>query len=237
MGAATKAPPHSHSSPMKMKSNSKKQKTTTTTTSTTTKTTKETCPSFRRGHIPSAKDVKRLRTLSLPHVGSFDYFLDHGLEAGIADIVPFELDLVNPKAVQQDNVVAADSREVDTIKMWLENVKISKPMKSDRQNSSYLAAKSSGRLIPRECRELGLMYSGAITGEFCYQLNHRKVDANGTMTEIAGKVVKLNKKFGEMPIMVMSKACHLNGTKPDQLVKMREEVGFIYSFWLGFTFI
>ena len=197
-------------------------------------TIKQTCPSFRRGHLPAAKDVNRLRELSLPHVGSFDYFLEHGLDAGISDSVPLEIDLADPKKQQrqsnqahEENVVASDSKEVDTLKIWLENVKITKPVKSDLQKTSFLSnnrGRGGNQLTPRECRELGLMYSGPITGEFCYQVNHRTIDQNGDMTEVPGKVWRLSKKFGYMPIMVMSKACHLHGSKPDQLVKMKEEV-------------
>ncbi len=202
---------------------------------------KETCPSFRRGHLPSTEDLKRLRSLALPHVGSFDYFLDHGLAAGISDIVPIEIDLVDPRKNQpqqqqqtttnttSSNVVTSDVKEVDTLKMWLENIKISKPVKSDQYASSFISRGSnksinSSRLIPRDCRELGLMYSGPITGEVCYQINHRKIGENGEMTEIVGKICRMSKRFGDMPIMVMSKACHLYGSKPDQLVKMKEEV-------------
>lgn len=203
---------------------------------------KETCPSFRRGHLPSTEDLKRLRSLASPHVGSFDYFLDHGLAAGISDIVPIEIDLVDPRKNQpqqqqqttnttSSNVVTSDVKEVDTLKIWLENIKISKPVKSDQYASSFISRGSnksinSSRLIPRDCRELGLMYSGPITGEVCYQINHRKIDENGEMTEVVGKVCRMSKRFGDMPIMVMSKACHLYGSKPDQLVKMKEEVSF-----------
>lgn len=193
---------------------------------------KETCPSFRRGHLPANKDVKRLRSLAYPHVGSFDYFLDHGLDSGISDIVPMEIDLVDPKQQQQQqqppsNVVRSEYKEVDTLKMWIENVKISKPVKTDQLVSSFNISRSNNKLTPRECRELGLMYSGPITGEICYQINHRKIDENGEMTEIVGKVCRLSKKFGDMPIMVMSKACHLYGSKPEHLVKMKEEVGWL----------
>ncbi len=228
-----------------------------------TTTFKETCPSFRRGHLPNSNDVKRLRELSLPHVGSFDYFLEKGLTAGITDIVPLEIDLVNPRKTQQatnsvsaqtarndldldsdddhsesteqdpepasaqGNIITPDRKQVDTLKMWLENIKVSKPVKTDQYSSTMrksTSPTSGNRLTPRECRELGLMYSGPITGEFCYQINHRTVDEKGEMTEIEGKVCKLQKRFGDMPIMVMSKACHLYGSKPEQLVRMKEEV-------------
>jgi DNA-directed RNA polymerase I subunit RPA2 len=70
------------------------------------------------------------------------------------------------------------------------------------------------------------MYSGPITADVCYQIIHRTVDhasTNPQTVETAGKVIRLNKGFGDMPIMVMSKACHLRGKKPSELVAIKEE--------------
>jgi DNA-directed RNA polymerase beta subunit len=186
---------------------------------------KETCPSFRRGSLPQYDDVKRLRTLSVPHVGSFDYFLEKGLALGCADIVPFEIDLVNPAKSGNGSRTNSSSgpREVQTLKMWVSNVKVDRPVKADFSNNG-------SQLTPRECRELGLVYSGPMMGELCYQINHRKIDENQSMTEIPGKVVRIRKKFGDMPIMVMSKACHLHNKKPSELVAMKEEVGYSIVF-------
>jgi len=210
--------------------------------------TKETCPSFRRGHVPAYSDVQRLRTLSFPHVGSFDYFLEKGLALGLSDIVPFELDLVDPKLASATGSGSGSGSgngngngngngsektgtpgQVQTLKMWIENVHIGRPMKlenniSSASSSSSLSSSNGLKLTPRECRELGLMYSGPMSGDFCYQINHRTIDyETNEMMEIPGKVVRLYKKFGDMPIMVMSKACHLNEKRPEQLVTMKEE--------------
>ena len=182
---------------------------------------KETCPSFSRGHLPSTSDVKRLQSLALPHVGSFDYFLEKGLRASILDIVPFEIDINDPKKRLDKREVP--SNEYSTIKMWLENVKVIPPSKPDGK-FSFNSTKMSGILTPRESRERNIVYSGALMGDFCYQIDQRTLNDNGTMTEVMGKVTRIPKKFGDMPIMVMSKACHLRGKKPSELVKMKEEV-------------
>ena len=182
---------------------------------------KETCPSFGRGHLPSSSDAKRLQSLALPHVGSFDYFLEKGLHAATLDIVPFEIDLIDPK--KRINNLEVPSNEVDTIKMWVENVKVIPPSKSD-EKFSFNTSKMAGRLTPRECRERNIGYTGALMGDFCYQSAHRTSHDDGTVTETLGKVTRIPKKFGDMPIMVMSKACHLRGKKPSELVKMKEEV-------------
>lgn len=180
-------------------------------------------PSFRRAHVSAVSDVARLRGLSAPHVDGFDFFLDCGLPRAIADIEPAELDLSDPQGAEDKS-----KQEGNKLKFWVECVKISPPLKagpgSNHVNShgQYPLQSSSGfsELTPRECRELGLMYSGLVTGEFCYQIIQRGTDGEETF----GRVVRLKKKFGDMPIMVMSKACHLRGKKPKELIQMKEEV-------------
>ena len=176
-------------------------------------------PSFRQGHLSATSDVKRYQSLSAPHVDGFDFFLDRGLSRAISDIEPAEFDLVDPESNELNDGAK--------IKFWVEGVKVTPPMKagstsdgSHRRYQSSSQASGFSPLTPRECRELGLMYSGAMTGEFCYQLNQR--DLGGV--ESTGRVVRIKKKFGDMPIMVMSKACHLRGKKPKELIQMREEV-------------
>jgi DNA-directed RNA polymerase I subunit RPA2 len=178
----------------------------------------ETCPSFRRGHLPDEKDVLRLRTLSMPHVESFNYFLEVGLPRGIKDIEPAELDLVDPQQVRDGEV---DWDEVSTMQFWVEDVKISKPSKS--------SAGRSNKLLPRETRERKIMYSGQIFGKFCYRIVQRR---NGI--QIPGPTTKLAKTFGNMPIMVMSNACHLAGLMPEELISLKEEVSpFAYCATVG----
>jgi DNA-directed RNA polymerase I subunit RPA2 len=171
----------------------------------------ETCPSFRRGHVAAHEDVERLLTLSLPHVESFDFFLDTGLQKAIQDIPPAEIDVVDLKAKSP----SVNLDEVDTVQFWVENVSVKAPIQVRSGGGS------TSMLTPRECRELGLMYSGDIVGDFCYQTIHRR---NGI--QVKGRISKFQKNFGNMPIMVMSKVCHLRGKSPTELVKMKEEVSF-----------
>lgn len=167
-------------------------------------------PSFRDGHLPAKEDVERLRTLSAPHVDSFNYFLEVGLENGIKDIEPAEFSIVDPQ-IQRESPESISWDEMSTVKFWIENVKVSKPVKANSGKSNIL--------LPRECRERGLMYSGPMTGTFCYTIIQRR---NGV--EIPSKPFRIAKSFGSMPIMAMSKGCHLEGTTPKELVKMKEEV-------------
>jgi DNA-directed RNA polymerase I subunit RPA2 len=170
---------------------------------------KETCPSFRRGHLAHDEDIERLRVLTEPHVGSFNYFLEEGLARGIKDIEPAEMDILDMNKLKEGGKV--DLSEVSTVKFWMEDVKIAKPTKA--------AGGRSNKLIPRECRERKIIYAGQIFGKFCYRIIQRR---NGV--EIAGPPTKIAKTFGNMPIMVLSKACHLEGMMAKELIKVREEV-------------
>lgn len=176
------------------------------------KKVRETCPSFRRGHLPNESDVKRLRTLTRPHVESFNFFLQKGLANGIKAIQPVELDIIDSKKLR-DNRDKIDWDEVSTVKFWFEDVRVVKPAKPSS------AGRSDGKLYPNECRERSLMYSGQMLGKFCYEIIQRR---NGVTK---GSVpYKIPKTFGVMPIMVGSNACHLEGLAPRELVDRREEV-------------
>lgn len=163
------------------------------------------CPSYRLGHLPDAQDVERLRRLTAPHVESFNYFLRHGLHAGIREMERTEIDLRDPKLSENSNTHDDD---VTTVQFWIENVQIRKPCKA-----------GNVRLYPRECRERGIMYSGEIVGTFAYRFLERR-----NRLVIPGRIQKVQKTFGDMPIMVLSDACHLQDMTPRQLVALREEV-------------
>jgi DNA-directed RNA polymerase I subunit RPA2 len=186
------------------------------TKSSTSKKTRpvETCPSFRSGHLPHLEDVERLRDLSAPHVESFNYLLDTGLTRGINDIEPSELCLVDPNKLRPSSTEVIDWHDATSVQFWIEDVRVGFPVKAD-------TTEAKNQLYPRECRERGLMYGGPLTGTFCYTIIERR---NGV--EFPGKPVRLPKRqFGNMPVVVMSKACHLQGLAPNELVKLKEEVG------------
>jgi len=166
----------------------------------------ETCPSFKRGHVPSSEDVSRLYNLSRGHVESFDFLLDMGLTRAIDDIPHSVIDIIDRR-----NDIDIDN--ISTIRFWVENIKINSPTKTE--------ATRGGRrkyLIPRDCRELSLTYAGSMLGDFCFQTTQRR---NGNT--ILGKVTRLQKNFGNLPIMVMSTACNLKGKTPTDLANLREE--------------
>jgi DNA-directed RNA polymerase beta subunit len=197
--------------------------------------TPQTCPSYRNGNCPTMEDVLRLRTLTAPHVESYNYFLEYGLSAGIQSMEPMELDVIDPSLSSSSSSSSAppnhhhhpDNRyhDVSTLQFWMEDVQIAAPMKSSTPTSSSTTAGSSSssrhhKLFPREARERGLMYSGTMSGTFCYRIIERR-----NHVIIPNPVVRLsNKTFGDMPIMVLSRSCHLYHSTPSQLIRWKEEV-------------
>jgi len=172
---------------------------------------KQSCPSFRRSHLPAEDDVNRLRFLTRPHVESFNYFLKTGLASGIRAIPKAELDIVDPKQLREDRS-KIDWDDITTVRFWFKDVRVAKPSKPAS------AGRSHGKLYPNECREMSLMYSGQIHGKFCYEIITRR---NGVAK--ASEPYEMPKSFGVMPIMVGSNACHLEGLAPKNLVNLKEE--------------
>jgi DNA-directed RNA polymerase beta subunit len=111
-------------------------------------------PSFGSGHLPADEDVARFRSLVAPHVDSFNFFLDVGLAAGINDIEPIEIDLIDPK-VYRDAPETIDLSETASVQFWIEKVRIHKPTKTTGKEMMG----TSSKLLPRECRERKLMVS------------------------------------------------------------------------------
>ena len=174
---------------------------------------RQTVPSFHRSHLSQKQTLRKLQRLSAPHVESFNYFLDVGLSRGIQDIAPFELDLLDTSQPENRTIGHQVGVPADTIEYWLENVKIGMPTKSN-------VSGSASKLYPRECRELGIMYSAPLTAEFCLQFVRR--DGYGASVP-SGNVIRFTRNFGMMPIMTMSKACHLYGMSGPDLVRVKEE--------------
>lgn len=173
----------------------------------------EYCPSHRNTHVPLVEDVERYRELTAPHVESFNYFLELGLKAGIQDIEPSEICLVDPVKLLPSSNEIVDWSETSSIRFWVEDVHVGYPTKVNTTETKL-------QLYPRECRERGMVYAGPLTGTFCYQIIERRNEI-----EHPGTVVRLPKRnFGNLPIMVMSKACHLAGMTPKDLVRLKEEV-------------
>src|SRR5689334_3828184 len=84
---------------------------------------------------------QRLQHLVAPHVDSFDYFLECGLEDAVSEMTPVEFDL-SPTL---------------KIKMQYTSGKVNHPSKKDEL--------LDGVFTPREARESGSSYCGAMSGQ------------------------------------------------------------------------
>lgn len=60
-----------------------------------------------------------------------------------------------------------------------------------------------------------------MNGEFCYQMLHKNLETNTIVS--SSRIVRLSKRLGEIPIMVLSKACNLANKTCRQLVALKEE--------------
>lgn len=172
----------------------------------------QTCPSHWSSSLPRFEDVQRLRYLTAPHVESFDYFLTEGLTQGVKSIEPAELSVLDPRKLRE-NPESIELSETSSVQFWVENPTIAKPVKANP------GGRTKANLLPRECRERGMMYSGTLRATFCYNIIKRR---NGA--EFPQGTVRIPKEFGDVPIMVGSKACYLHNTTPKQLSKAKEEV-------------
>ncbi|XP_058226020.1 DNA-directed RNA polymerase I subunit 2 [Rhododendron vialii] len=66
-------------------------------------------------------------------------------------------------------------------------------------------------LYPFECRQAKMSYVGNFITDVCFQY-----DSNGP-------IIREKFNFGQFPIMLMSKRCHLRGADPQKLVSCKEE--------------
>lgn len=141
----------------------------------------------------AADAASRLRELVAPHVDSFDWFLQEGLDKCVADLERAE--------------VEADG--ADPVTVWIERITVTEAQQSRDGDQK--------KLWPSECRERGLCYRGALWAAVC-RMDPKKLDASGHPT-----VTRINKKIGTMPLMVKSEKCHLHGLSAKELVRHHEE--------------
>ena len=143
-----------------------------------------------------------------------------------------EVDVVDPNSSTSGGIGHVAGRPSDTIKFWLENVKIAMPTKTvayangggyNRGTGGGGTTSRVSRLYPRECRELGLNYASPITADVCVQFVRRDGYGDESPSSSSGGIIRVSGNFGMMPIMTCSLACHMRDMTPDQLIKCKEE--------------
>ena len=75
--------------------------------------------------------LSNLKALTRPHVDSFDWFIEHGLDESVLQLPPHEFEVCEGAHV---------------LRMWWEQVRVTNPSKGDDSLHSALR--------PRECRWL-----------------------------------------------------------------------------------
>lgn len=152
-------------------------------------------PSYSEEFVDSSVRL-RLQHLVAPHVDSFDYFLEHGIEEAISEMIPMEFDL-SP-----------------TLKVTMQYSagKVLHPSKKDEL--------LDGVFSPREARESGTSYCGAMSAQLEVTIN----DSDDAMS--------LSIKMGDLPIMVMSDRCHLKGLSSQKMVSMKEEANEMGGYFI-----
>ena len=138
-------------------------------------------PSFAQGFVDESTR-KRLKHIVAPHVDSFNYFLEMGLKTAIANMLPLDMKL-------------GDNGPFITMKV--ESAQIAFPTKKDDMVEK--------ELTPREARERGMTYAGAMSANLTVELS----DGNKFDVQV---------RLGQLPIMVMSEKCHLRGASGKKLV-------------------
>lgn len=98
------------------------------------------------------------------------------------------------------------------IKLLFTDLQIAFPTKKDDVNER--------KLTPREAREREISYTGNLIAKVSISINDDE------------QVINLTSKFGDLPIMVMSERCHLNGLSTKQLLELKEEPNEVGGFFI-----
>lgn len=158
-----------------------------------------------KSHVPSTVNGfvsestrKRLQHLVSAHVDSYNYFLEQGIVESINDIPPLDMKL-------DDNLY---------VKFTVTNANIAAPTKKDDL--------TDGILMPRECRERGLSYAGAMTCNITITVGN----------DDAFNDIRLTTRLGDMPVMVRSERCHLRGYSGAKLVAAGEEANEMGGYFI-----
>lgn len=164
-------------------------------------------PGFSDGPFVHDSVYKRLLHLVAPHVDSYDYFLESGLDTAVEDLPPMDVSL-------GDRV---------QLRMSFDKVHIQSPSKrEDLCDVLYMT--------PRECRERHITYGGAMDATVTISITYPKSDNSADANE--SDSLRIHVKLGEIPIMVQSSKCHLSSLDQQELVDAREEANEMGGYFI-----
>ena len=102
--------------------------------------------------------------------------------------------------------VIYDASKRHYLKFWIEDVQIGKPMLPEKEAFSL-----DRGLYPSECRQRGATYEAKLMAKICFQMDD------------GGPIHFYTRYLGDLPIMVRSNRCHLEGLSPAKLISRHEE--------------
>ncbi|KAF7836196.1 DNA-directed RNA polymerase I subunit 2 [Senna tora] len=146
----------------------------------------------------AAQDFEPLRQLFKPHIESFDYMVEAGLDTMFEHIKSVEV--YDPSTTKKNL-------------LWLTNPELYPP------NKERLSRTISEPLLPFECRQAKISYSGKLCADVCFQYD-------------GGAIIREKFNFGAFPIMLQSKLCHLRGADPKKLVSYKEEASEMGGYFI-----
>ncbi|XP_024031416.1 DNA-directed RNA polymerase I subunit 2 [Morus notabilis] len=137
----------------------------------------------------AADSLEELRELFRHQIESFDHLIDAGLETLLLGIKPIQVH---------------DPSTNKTLRIWLDRPEVFTPKKEQ------LFRSMKDPLLPFECRQAKISYTGKFMADGCFQYDN-------------GAVIREKFNFGQFPIMLKSKLCNLSGADPQKLVASKEE--------------
>ncbi|BAM82746.1 RNA polymerase I second largest subunit [Cyanidioschyzon merolae strain 10D] len=195
------------------------------------------------GTVLSESETRHLTETLLqilePHLQSFNSAITQGLQQVLHDIEP----LILEGTVQQ----AADHVSKERLEVWFEDLRLQKPRLPRAralQSTGNLRARGfadelelgldPSAILPHQCRALQSSYTGSLSVVLCWRatrISHGCYRKDSTLCNTAlwtngsyaEDVYRSERHLGEVPILVGSKLCHLDGLSPNERVALHEE--------------
>ena len=153
--------------------------------------------------LPPPKNIERLAD---PHIKSFDWLVQHGLDKVVSGLDPVELE---------------DETSGRRLRFWLESPEVRPPIystssdmkrKNDtrRKNRGDLSTRVELREFPKDCRVGGMTYGGDMFIDVLCQVDETPPQ-------------RFRQYLGRMPVMVKSRLCHLRDLTQKSLIRTGEE--------------
>ncbi|EFH69848.1 hypothetical protein ARALYDRAFT_313639 [Arabidopsis lyrata subsp. lyrata] len=156
--------------------------------------------------VPTMEDLKELHNLVTHHIESFDYMTQKGLDV--------MFNRIKPVSVYDPNTENELSNILFFMILWLENPVVFAP-----QKESFRSTSRKEPLLPFECRQAKISYTGTFMADVCFKYND-------------GVVVRDRFDFGQFPIMLMSKLCSLRGADCRKLLKCKESTSEMGGYFI-----